>query len=413
MRIAIVGCGYVADFYMETLPNHPALDLVAACDIDPGRREAFAAHYRVPVYESVHSLLEHSDAELLLNLTDPRSHHAVSRACLEAGRHLFSEKPLTMDYETALELVQLADSRGLSISGAPSNVLSETADAVRQALASGEAGVVRAVFAEMSVGSVLAKNFGSWRSVSGSPWPYADEFELGDIIEHSGYCLALLVDLFGPVERVLSFSAVCYPDKHSSLPLERLGPDLGVAALEFRSGVVARLTCNSVATRSDRSLHIIGDKGTLTIEDVWRYDSPVYLTPLNADDATLSRRLRRRLARELDRLVQRVLPGQRWHGRRIAVRGTKGRLTKYARMDYARGPAAHAEAIRAGQRPRISAELLLHVTEIALAMQHPGRHPSPYLVRSPLPDWPFRQAISPYLPRPERCGPNPVECAVA
>ena len=409
MRIAIVGCGYVADFYMETLRNHPGLRLVAACDTDPQRRAAFSAHYGVRTYDGVHSLLQHSGAELILNLTDPRSHYAVSRACLDAGRHLYSEKPLTMEYETALELVQLAESRGLSISGAPANVLSEAADALRQALAAGDAGVVRAVFAEMSVGSVLAKNFRSWRSASGASWPYADEFELGDIVEHSSYCLALLVDLFGPVKRVQSFSAVCYPHKPGCQPLKRLGPDLAIAALEFCSGVVARLTCDSVATRSDRSLHIVGDKGTLTVEDIWRYDAPVYFTPLEADGDTLPRRLRRRLVREADRLVRHLLPGQRWTGRRIPVPATTCHLTKYARMDYARGPARQAEAIRAGQRPRVSPELLLHVTEIALAMRFPEKLPSPHLVRSTIADWPFRTAVTPYLPRSGLCHTNPLE----
>jgi predicted dehydrogenase len=409
MRTAIVGCGYVADFYMETLPNHPALKLVAACDIEPRRCEAFSAHYGVGMYESVQSLLERSDAELILNLTDARSHHAVSRACLEAGRHVYSEKPLTTDYETAVELVKLAESRGLSISGAPCNVLSEAADGVRHALAAGTAGVVRAVFAEMSIGSVLSKNFRNWRSASGAHWPYTNEFEQGDIIEHSGYCLALLVDLFGPIERVQSFSAVCYPHKHGIQPLKRLGPDFGILALEFRSGVVARVTCDSVATRSDRSLHIIGDKGTLTLEDVWHCDSPVYFTPLEQDGDTVPRRLRRRLGREADRLVRRVLPGQHWKGRRMPVPDAKGHLTKYARMDYARGPAKQAEAIRAGRRPRVSAELLLHVTEIVVAAQCPDRFPSPYAMRSSLSDWPFRQAILPYLPKPEPRAASPLE----
>jgi predicted dehydrogenase len=314
-----------------------------------------------------------------------------------------------MEYESALELVQLAESRGLSISGAPSNVLSEAAEGVRHALAGGAAGVVRAVFAEMSVGSVLAKNFRSWRSASGASWPFVDEFELGDVVEHSGYCLALLADLFGPIKRVQSVNAVCYPDKLGGQQLKRPGPDLAIAALEFCSGVVARLTCDSVATRSDRSLHIVGDKGTLTVADIWRYDAPVYLTPLEVDGDTLPRRLRRRFFREADRLVRYLLPGQRWTGRRVPVPATKGHLTRYARMDYARGPAQQVEAIRAGRRPRVSAELLLHVTEIALAMRFPDKFPSPHLVRSTLADWSFRDAAARYLPRPELCSVDPLE----
>jgi predicted dehydrogenase len=281
-----------------------------------------------------------------------------------------------MEYESALELVQLAESRGLSISGAPSNVLSEAAEGVRHALAGGATGVVRAVFAEMSVGSVLAKNFRSWRSASGASWPFVDEFD---------------------------------PDKPGGQQLKRPGPDLAIAALEFCSGVVARLTCDSVATRSDRSLHIVGDKGTLTLEDIWRYDAPVYFTPLEADGDTLPRRLRRRFSREADRLVRYLLPGQRWAGRRVPVPATKGHLTRYARMDYARGPAQQAEAIRAGRRPRVSADLLLHVTEIALAMRFPDKFPSPHLVRSTLADWSFRDAVARYLPRPELCRVDPLE----
>jgi hypothetical protein len=77
-------------------------------------------------------------------------------------------------------------------------------------------------------------------------------------------------------------------------------------------------------------------------------------------------------------------------------------------MDFARGPALQAQAIRAGQRPRISAELLLHVTEVALAMQYPDKFASPYLVRSNLLDWPTRKAIAPYLPKPECYALEPV-----
>jgi predicted dehydrogenase len=208
VKIAIAGCGYVADFYMETLPNHPTLELVAACDINPERRAAFGSCYAVPMYASVDELLARSDAELVLNLTDPRSHHAVSQAILKAGRHLYSEKPLAMEFEPAQELVQLAKSRGLSISGAPCNAYSESAEAVRRALTAGKAGIVRAVFAEMSEGRPSLASVRRWRSASGAPWPYADEFELGSTVQHAGYCISLLTGLFGPVSRVHSLCGV-------------------------------------------------------------------------------------------------------------------------------------------------------------------------------------------------------------
>lgn len=399
VKIAIVGCGYVADFYMETLPNHPALELVAACDVNLERRAAFSSRYGVPVHASIDELLAHSDAELVLNLTDPRSHHAVSRAILHAGRHVYSEKPLAMEFEPAQELVELARSRGLSISGAPTNAYSESADAVRRALAAGEAGVVRAVFAEMSEGRPRVASVRGWRSASGAPWPYADEFELGSTIQHAGYCVTLLAHLFGPVHRVHGFGAVCCPQAYADLQLESVGPDLTVSVLEFSSGVIARVTCDRVATRVDRSMHIIGDKGTISMEDVWHYDAPVYFSPIERDPATLLERAHRRLRREVSRAAQRLVPGRHWRGRRLPVPPTQGHLTQHARMDFARGPAVQAQAIRSGRQPPISGVMLLHVTEVALAMQYPRKFPQPYVLRSTLANWTEPEGIACYLPR--------------
>ena len=401
MKIAIVGCGYVADFYIETLPNHPILELVAACDTNPDRRAAFSSRYAVQMYESVNELLALSDAELVLNLTDPHSHYAVSEAILKAGRHVYAEKPLAMKFDMALELVELAKSRGLSISGAPCNVHSESVESVRRALAAGEAGTIRAVFAEMSEGRPDLAGVRKWRSASGAPWPYVDEFKLGSTIQHAGYCINLLVDLFGPVHRVHSVGAVCCPYAQVDLQLKTMGADLTVSVLEFCSGIIARVTCDRVATRIDRSMHFIGDKGTLTIEDIWHYDAPAYFTPINSNGTTLWEKFRRRLDRVISSTAQRILPGKHWHGSRLAVPRTKGHLTEYARMDFARGPAFQAQAISAGREPVISAELVLHTTEVALAMQYPDKFPSPYSPRSTLLHWTGREEIAPYLPKLE------------
>ena len=399
MKIAIVGCGYVADFYMETLPNHPELELVAVCDINPERRAAFAAYYGVRVYESVNELLAHSDAELILNLTDPNSHALISRASLSAGRHVYSEKPLAMDFDTARELMELAESRGLSISGAPCSLYSEAADNVRRAFTSGDTGVVRAVFAEMSDGRPSLASMRNWRSASGAPWPYASELALGSTIQHAGYSITLLMDFFGPVKRLHSFGSVCCPDTQTELQLGHMSPDFTVSVLEFQSGVVARVTCDRVATRRDRSMHFIGDKGTLTIKDVWRYDAPVYFTPMESDGTTLRSRFRRRLDREIRLIADHFLPGQHWRGFRLPSPPAAGHLTKDAGMDFARGPARQARAIVERRQPLISAELLLHVTEIALVMQYPAKYGSPYNPRSKLPGWTGREGLGSYLPK--------------
>jgi predicted dehydrogenase len=242
MRIAIVGCGFVADYYLKTLPNYPELEIAGVTDRVKSRIEHFSAYHKVPTYESVQALLADPSVELVLNLTNPRSHYEVSKAALESGKHVYSEKPLAMAMPEAEELVKLADAKGLLISSAPCSLLGETAQTLWKALREQKVGQVRLVYAEMDDGLVHRMPYKSWISESGIPWPYKDEFEVGCTLEHAGYYVTWLTAFFGPAETVTAFSACLVPDKQTDVALEVNAPDFSVACIKFASGVVARLT---------------------------------------------------------------------------------------------------------------------------------------------------------------------------
>src|SRR4051812_25704006 len=123
MRVALVGAGYVADFYAATLGNHPALELVGVTDLDADRARRFAELYKVRAYPSLDALLADPRVQAVVNLTSPASHYAVTRDCLTAGRHVYSEKPLAMSLPDAEALVELAEREGLVLSAAPCNLL--------------------------------------------------------------------------------------------------------------------------------------------------------------------------------------------------------------------------------------------------------------------------------------------------
>jgi len=126
---AIVGCGYVGSFYCSAIPQHPILRLAGVTDRN----------------ESLDDVLNDGSVELVLNLTNPKSHFAVSQACLEAGKNVYSEKPLAMTFAEAQQLVKLAEEKGLYIASAPSRVLAETAQTVRKALREKAVGTVHGV----------------------------------------------------------------------------------------------------------------------------------------------------------------------------------------------------------------------------------------------------------------------------
>ncbi|RIY03237.1 gfo/Idh/MocA family oxidoreductase [Aureimonas flava] len=377
MNIAIVGCGFVADYYTTTLPNHPGLRLVGVHDRDIWAAKRFAAFHGARIFDTLDELLADPSIELVLNLTNPASHYAVSRACLESGRHVYSEKPLAMEIGEAEHLVALASERGLQIASAPSSVLGEAAQTARRAIDDGTLGEVRLAYAEMEDSMVFRENYHSWRSLSGAPWPAEDEFAVGCTLEHAGYYLTWLCEFFGPVEELTAFSAKLFPDKGTGQAPHEIANDFSVACLRFRSGAVARLTCG-LAAPSDRSLHIVGTQGVLSVTDGWNARSPLYLR-----DPAGHWRPRAGILGKVLRRLERGRPLKHWFGKRVAVPRSEAVVPDTSsRMDFMRGPARLAEAIRDGSQPPLAGAFALHVTELSIVAQSAERFAMPYRPRS-------------------------------
>ncbi|WP_427162004.1 Gfo/Idh/MocA family protein [Aliinostoc sp. HNIBRCY26] len=349
--IAIVGCGFVADYYLKTLPFHPGLKLLGVMDRISDRASNFAHYHGISqIYHSLDELLADPQVEIVLNLTNPSSHYAVSQAALAAGKHVYSEKPLAMEMWQAQELANLATEKGLYLASAPCSLLSETAQTVWKALRENQIGTVRLVYAEMDDGLVHQMPYQKWVSESGIPWPYKDEFEVGCTLEHAGYYVTWLTAFFGPAETVTAFSSCLIPDKQTDVPLDVNAPDFSVACIKFASGVVARLTCSIVAPH-DHSLRIIGDRGILGIHDSWYYGAPVYIRrSLNIGRKRLEGVWKQRYP------LVRKAP-------KLGYRGAQ-------QMDFCRGVAEMAEAIAHNRPCRLSTEFSLHNNEIVLAIQN-------------------------------------------
>jgi predicted dehydrogenase len=369
MRIALVGCGYVADFYMTTLANHPRLELEGVFDRDPDRAARFCAYHAVRRYESLEALLGDQGVEMVVNLTNPGSHHSVSLAALQAGKHVYSEKPLATRFEDAEQLVAEAERRGLQITAAPANLLGEAAQTLWKALRENRIGVPRLVYAEIDDGPVPLQDWSSWVSASGAPWPAKDEFEVGCTLEHAGYYLGWLVAFFGPARTIAASAHVVMEDK--GIALDVRSPDFAVATLEFATGVVARLTCSIYATH-DHRIRIYGDQGVLSMQDCWDYGSPVRLSRRTPWGIRLEKHP---VLAAMTGLGPRKIHPVRRASFRHRVKGSNP-------MDFCRGIAEVADALRDGRRSRMPARWALHVTELVLAMQDPAGTGSPRPVKT-------------------------------
>jgi predicted dehydrogenase len=349
-RIGIVGTGFVADLYMRSLKTFPELKVVVATDIDRARLGAFCAHWKVPAAQSLQELLNGGadSPDLILNLTNPASHFEVSRACLEAGKHVYSEKPLATNMDDARALCALAENKGLMLASAPCSVLGEAAQMLWLAIRRNEIGRVRLAYAELDDDFVPQAPYRKWLSESGAPWPFRDEFTVGCTLEHAGYYLTWLMAMFGSVEKVIAASANLIPDKLGDGV--ETAPDFSCATLFFKSGLVARLTCSIIAPHN-HGIRIIGDAGILEVNQSWNNESAV--------------RVRRRL------VFRRKLMNSPF-AKRLKINGvTHPKVERWgaAAMNFALGPAEMLAALKESRSSRLSSGFALHLNELTLAIQ--------------------------------------------
>lgn len=347
MRIAILGCGYVANMYRLTLAMHPDLVLAGVYDIERSRAETIARLTDVQAYTSFEALLEDHSIRIVLNLTNPSAHFETTRALLQAGKHVYTEKPLAMTLPEAQALVALAEMKNLLLVSAPCTVLNPVAQTLWRAVRDEVVGPIRLVYAEMDDGMVSRAPYPKWVNEAGMAWPAVDEFETGCTIEHAGYVLTWLCTMFGPATRVTAQSEILIPDKIDRLHIEPAA-DFSVSTIRFASGVVARMT-NGIYARHDHRMRLFGDDGVLTVEDP------------RSDTSTIRQQRYHVLRRK--RFLSPIARRLPLMGEREKISGYRGSQTR----DFCRAIVDMAAAIKDGRAPRMDARFALHITELTLA----------------------------------------------
>ncbi len=268
LRVAIVGCGNISGAYGRNLAPYAEVEIVGAHDVERSRAEAFVAEHGGRVYPSFEDVLADPEVDAVVNLTIHHAHVAVITQCLEAGKHVHSEKPIAMNYADAKRLVDLAAQRGLRLSSAPTTWLGEAQQTAWQLIRAGRIGTPRVAYAEVNWGRIE-----DWHP---NPGPF---YEVGPFFDVAVYPLTLLTAWFGPAKRVLADGGVVYPHRFTKekKPFTITTPEWGCALLELESGVRARVTASFYVGWNTRQkgLEVHGDLGVVALD---RWD--VFNTPL-------------------------------------------------------------------------------------------------------------------------------------
>ncbi|WP_269518239.1 Gfo/Idh/MocA family oxidoreductase [Alteromonas sp. BMJM2] len=350
MKIAFLGCGYVANMYRLTLASHHNIELIGVYDRETSRAKNLANLTNSHCYSSFEELLADKNVDCVLNLTTPEEHYITTRRILESSKHVYTEKPIAMDLEEASELVELAESKALLLVSAPCTLLNNVAQTCWRLLQEKEIGNVKLVYAEMDDGMISKAPLSQWINEAGIAWPYVNEFETGCTVEHAGYVLTWLTAFFGPAVKMASFSDQLLDEKVPNLIVDS-APDFSVATIKFTNGTVARLT-NGIYADHDHRLRFFGEDGVITVEDPRSDNSSIFIQKYKT--------IRRR--RFLSPIKKKIKVKE--SGKIGAYRGSQVR-------DFCRSLANMANSIENNQEPYLTANHALHVNELTLACQHP------------------------------------------
>ena len=246
--VGVVGCGNISDLYLSNCTKYfSILDLVACADLDIERAKEKSEKYHIPRTASFEELLRDPEVEVILNLTTPQMHAGINVAALEAGKNIYTEKPLAAKVEDAVTIRNLARRKNLRLGCAPDAFLGGGIQTCRRLIDDGFIGEPVAAFA----------HFADHGPESWHPDPeYYYQVGAGPLFEIGPYLLTALINLVGPIRSVMGFARKTY-DERTITSQPKLGRKIKVeipthitGVVNFASGVVGTLL-----TSYDVSVH--------------------------------------------------------------------------------------------------------------------------------------------------------------
>jgi predicted dehydrogenase len=267
LGVGVVGCGNISSIYLKNLTTvFDNLEVRGIADLVPAKAEAQSKEFGVPRAASLEALLADKSVDVILNLTVPLSHYAVSRAALSAGKHVYGEKPLAVALEEGEELVALARSRGLLLGGAPDTFLGAGIQTCIKLIDDGWIG--------RPIGATAFLVGGGHEHWHPDPAFYY-RVGGGPMFDMGPYYLTALVALLGPAAWVSGMTSQAWKQRTiSSAPLRGSVMDVEVAThiaglVSFASGATATVvtTFDAKGGSSHIPLEIWGTAGSLQVPD--------------------------------------------------------------------------------------------------------------------------------------------------
>lgn len=276
IKIGVVGCGNISGIYFENLTTvFDNTEVYACADLEESKAKEAAEKWGIPHIMTLEQMLDCAEISILLVLTTPQSHYDICKRALNAGKHTYVEKPLSLDAAQGRELMALAEERGLLLGGAPDTFLGAGIQTCKKLIDAGFIGEITGASAFM-----VCHGHESWHP--------APEFYYqkggGPLFDMGPYYLTALVSLVGRVQEVCSMQNAAFserlitsePKRGKKITVEV--PTHTAGLLRFTNGAVGTLvTSFDVWGSTLPRIELYGTKGALIVPDPNCFGGPVLL----------------------------------------------------------------------------------------------------------------------------------------
>ncbi len=279
--IGIIGCGVISAAYLKAARLFPQIEIRALADLDLERARARSAEFG-PKAQSVAELLADPAIDIVLNLTTPMAHVPVALLAIDAGKHVYGEKPLAISTEEARRLLAAAGDAGLRIGCAPDTFLGGGHQTARRLLDEGAIG--------RPIGGTAFLMLAGHERWHPDPDFYYRREGGGPMFDMGPYYLTDLVQLLGPVREVVAFGTVGRaprviakgPRAGASVPVACTTHVAGL--LRFEHGAVVQIaTSFEVWAHQHTPIELYGTEGSLAVPDPNRFGGEARLCPAGGD----------------------------------------------------------------------------------------------------------------------------------
>ncbi len=285
VKVGIIGCGNISSIYMKNCKKYNNLDLIACADMDVQRAQAKAIEHNISKAYTVDEILADPEIQIIINLTIPAAHGEICLRALEAGKHVYVEKPLAVTRKEGIRVLELARSKNLLVASAPETFMGGGIQTCRKIIDEGQIGRPIAATAFM-----MGRGHEHWH-----PDPqFYYELGGGPMFDMGPYYLTALVTLLGPIRRISGSASSAFseriissePKKGQSILVKT--PTHVTGVLEFSNGAVGTMimSFDIMGGASLPPIEVYGTEGTLKVPDPNSFGGPVLLRKLGEQEWT-------------------------------------------------------------------------------------------------------------------------------